>query len=176
VSRRLNGWPDPPVYDEERLWDTVDVLLNVAADHGASPAQVALAYLLDKPGVSSVIVGARTTEQLTDNLEAANLKLTTGEREELEQVSAPPLLYPYWWQAKYDNRLGAADLALLGRYLAETAAGEGGRRLLPGFGKDAVAHARHEVPERTARGPDETLVVPMHAGSIASAAPRREEE
>jgi diketogulonate reductase-like aldo/keto reductase len=65
-----------------------------------------------------VIVGARTDEQLADNLKAAELELTEDERSRLEQVSRQPLLYPYWHQRKTANdRLSAADLALLKPYL-----------------------------------------------------------
>jgi diketogulonate reductase-like aldo/keto reductase len=79
---------------------------------------VALAWLLERPAVTSVIVGARTTEQLTDNLGAAELSLTADELERLERVSRPPLLYPYWHQAKTAaDRLGPADLSLLGPHL-----------------------------------------------------------
>jgi diketogulonate reductase-like aldo/keto reductase len=83
-----------------------------------SPAQVALAWLLRRPGIASVIVGARTDEQLADNLGAAGLRLSDDEQARLDDVSAPPLLYPYWHQAKNAaDRLSAADLALLGPYL-----------------------------------------------------------
>jgi aryl-alcohol dehydrogenase-like predicted oxidoreductase len=91
----------------------------VAAERGASPAQVALAWLLERPAVTSVIVGARTSEQLADNLGAADLSLTAEELARLEQVSRPPLLYPYWHQAKTAaDRLGPPDLSLLGPHLA----------------------------------------------------------
>jgi diketogulonate reductase-like aldo/keto reductase len=64
------------------------------------------------------VIGARTDEQLTDNLKAAELTLTDEERSQLEQVSRPPLLYPYWHQRKTaSDRLSAADLSLLGPYL-----------------------------------------------------------
>ena len=84
-----------------------------------SAAQVALAWLLGRPGVTSLIVGARTDEQLADNLKAAGLKLTPEERARLDEVSAPPLLYPYWHQARAaSDRLSAADLSLLGPHLS----------------------------------------------------------
>jgi diketogulonate reductase-like aldo/keto reductase len=80
---------------------------------------VALAWLLDRPAVTSVLIGARTSEQLADNLGAADLSLTTEELARLEEVSRPPLLYPYWHQAKTAaDRLGTPDLALLGPHLA----------------------------------------------------------
>jgi aryl-alcohol dehydrogenase-like predicted oxidoreductase len=118
-SRLLSGWDEPPVRDEDWLYDIVDVLVEVAEGRDASPAQVALAWLLQRPAVTSVIVGARTLEQLDDNLGAADLTLTDDEQARLEQVSRPPLLYPYWHQARTaGDRLGPADLSLLGPHLA----------------------------------------------------------
>jgi hypothetical protein len=126
------GWPDPPIYDEERLWATIDVLVEIAEARRCPVPQVALAYLLAKPGVASLVIGARTEEQLQQNLPAAELELFPEELARLDDVSAPLLLYPYWWQAKYDERLGPADLATLGRYLAVPTA-DGLHRPLPGF-------------------------------------------
>jgi aryl-alcohol dehydrogenase-like predicted oxidoreductase len=118
-SRLLSGWDEPPVRDQELLYDIVEVVVEGAKDRGASPAQVALAWLLERPAVTSVVIGARTEEQLADNLGAAGLSLTPEELARLEEVSRPPLLYPYWHQAKTAvDRLGPADLALLGPHLA----------------------------------------------------------
>jgi len=118
TSRLLAGWDEPPVRDQDKLYDIVEVLVAVASDRGVSPAQVALAWLLERPAVTSVIIGARTGEQLADNLGAADLLLTSEELARLEEVSRPPLLYPYWHQAKTAaDRLGPADLALLGPHL-----------------------------------------------------------
>jgi aryl-alcohol dehydrogenase-like predicted oxidoreductase len=117
-TRQLAGWDEPPVYDEDKLYDTIEVLVEVADEHGVSAAQVALAWLLGRPTISSVIVGARTDEQLADNLKAAELTLADEERNRLEEVSRPPLLYPYWHQRKTASaRLSPADLTLLGPYL-----------------------------------------------------------
>jgi aryl-alcohol dehydrogenase-like predicted oxidoreductase len=117
-SRLLSGWDEPPVRDQEKLYDIVEVLVEVAKDRGASPAQVALAWLLERPAVTSLVIGARNREQLADNLGAADLSLAKEERRRLEEVSRPPLLYPYWHQAKTaSDRLGPADLALLGPHL-----------------------------------------------------------
>jgi aryl-alcohol dehydrogenase-like predicted oxidoreductase len=117
-SRHLTDWGEPPVRDEDKLYDTIDALVEIADGRGASPAQVALAWLLGRPGVASVVVGARTDEQLADNLGAADLTLEDDERARLDEVSAPPLLYPYWHQAKTANdRLGEADLTLLGAHV-----------------------------------------------------------
>jgi aryl-alcohol dehydrogenase-like predicted oxidoreductase len=118
-SRHLTDWNEPPVYDEDKLYDTIEVLVEVAESHGVSAAQAALAWLLGRPTVSSVVIGARTDEQLADNLGAADLTLTDEEVGRLEEVSRPPLLYPYWHQHKTaSDRLSPADLALLGPHLA----------------------------------------------------------
>jgi aryl-alcohol dehydrogenase-like predicted oxidoreductase len=117
-SRHLTEWDEPPVRDEDKLYDTVDVLVEVAEKRGASPAQIALAWLLHRPAVTSVIIGARTEEQLADNLGAADLELSEDELARLDEVSAPPLIYPYWHQAKTaSDRLSAADLSLLGPHV-----------------------------------------------------------
>jgi aryl-alcohol dehydrogenase-like predicted oxidoreductase len=117
-SRRFQGWTEPPVHDEDRLYDTVDVLIEIGQGHGVSAAQVALAYTLAKPAVTSVIVGARTEEQLRDNLAAAELTLTVEEIDRLDTVSQVPLLYPYWHQANTQPaRFSPADLSLIGRHL-----------------------------------------------------------
>ncbi|GAB7193497.1 aldo/keto reductase [Kineococcus sp. NUM-3379] len=117
-SRHLQDWGEPPVYDEEKLYDTVEVLVQVAGDRGVPVAQVALAWTLSRPGITSVVVGARTTDQLRQNLAAADLRLEADELGRLEEVSRPPLLYPYWHQANTAaDRLGPADLSLLARHL-----------------------------------------------------------
>jgi aryl-alcohol dehydrogenase-like predicted oxidoreductase len=81
---------------EERTWRVVDALRSVAEARGASMAQVAIAWLVDRPAVSSVILGARTVEQLDDNLGAAGLRLSAGETARLDEASAPAVDdYPY---------------------------------------------------------------------------------
>jgi aryl-alcohol dehydrogenase-like predicted oxidoreductase len=113
-SRQLSDWGEPPIHDENALYDIIEVLVAVAEARGVSAAQIALAWLLGRPAVTSVIIGARTEQQLADNLKAADLVLTADERARLDAVSAPPLLYPYWHQAKTaSDRLSPADLSLL---------------------------------------------------------------
>ncbi len=112
-SRHLGDWHEPPINTPDRLFATIDVLREVADGRGVSGAQVALAWLLARPTVTSVIVGARTDEQLADNLAAASLELTADEVAALEGVSRQPLQYPYWHQAATANdRLGPADQVL----------------------------------------------------------------
>jgi aryl-alcohol dehydrogenase-like predicted oxidoreductase len=117
-SRHLTDWGEPPIYDQEGLYDIIEVVVKIAEQRGVSAAQVALAYLLAKPAVTSLVIGARTDEQLADNLAAADLTLTDDERSQLDAASAPPLLYPYWHQAKTArDRLSPADLTLLAPHL-----------------------------------------------------------
>jgi aryl-alcohol dehydrogenase-like predicted oxidoreductase len=117
-ARHSGGWPEPPVHDWERLYDVVEVLADIGAVHGVTPAQVALAWLMARPGVTSVVLGARTEAQLADNLASAALDLSPGEHERLEAVSRPLLIYPYWHQYMWArDRLGEAELSLIGPYL-----------------------------------------------------------
>ena len=117
-GRKLNEWNEPPINDQDKLYDIVDEIVAVAEQRGASGAEVALAWLLGRPAVSSVIIGARTDAQLESNLKAADLKLTAGERARLDKVSRTPLAYPYWHQAQTaSERLGPADLSLIGPHL-----------------------------------------------------------
>jgi aryl-alcohol dehydrogenase-like predicted oxidoreductase len=120
-TRQVSGtWHEPPVRNQDKLYDTIEVLVDVAGGHGASPAQVALAWLLGRPAVTSLVIGARTDDQLRDNLGAADLVLTGDERAALDKVSLPELVYPHWHQlATSRDRLGAADLALLGPHFED---------------------------------------------------------
>jgi len=117
-TRHLADWGEPPVRDESALYDVGDVLVSIAEARGVSAAQIALAWLIARPQVTSVIVGARNESQLQDNLLAAGLTLNNEEIERLNQVSQLPLLYPYWHQAQTaPDRLSAADLSLIAPYL-----------------------------------------------------------
>ncbi|MCL2900281.1 aldo/keto reductase [Brenneria tiliae] len=118
TTRHLENWNEPPVRDENALYDIVDVLVDIAAQRGISAAQVALAWILHNDAVSSVIIGARRDDQLEDNLKAVNVILDPQEIARLNEVSRLPLLYPYWHQAQTAaDRLGSADLSLIAPYL-----------------------------------------------------------
>jgi aryl-alcohol dehydrogenase (NADP+) len=81
---------------DPRTWDVMAEVEETAGRHGVSAAQVALAWLADRPAVTSVILGARTTAQLADNLAAADLRLSAGETERLTEASRPRVgVYPY---------------------------------------------------------------------------------
>ncbi|MYH26132.1 MAG: aldo/keto reductase [Holophagales bacterium] len=85
----------PPV-NEERGYDIVEVVREIAEEKAASVAQVALAWMLHKPGISSAIVGARNEQQLTDNLGATEIELSTDDMARLDDVSAFAPEYPGW--------------------------------------------------------------------------------
>jgi aryl-alcohol dehydrogenase-like predicted oxidoreductase len=87
---------DFPIVDKERTWKILDVIAPIAKAHGCSAARVSLAWLLAKPVVTSVIIGAKRVEQLQDNLAAVDLKLTDEEIKKLDEVSALPPEYPGW--------------------------------------------------------------------------------
>lgn len=93
-ARRSNF--DFPLVDKPRAFACVDAMRPIAEAHGVSVSQVALAYLLAKPHVTSVIIGARTDAQLDDNLAAVKVKLTEDDLKTLDAVSALPPEYPGW--------------------------------------------------------------------------------
>jgi aryl-alcohol dehydrogenase-like predicted oxidoreductase len=114
-GRHLGEWDEPPLRDQQKLYDTVEVIVKIAEGHGVTPAQVSLAYLLTRPAVTTLVIGARKDSQLADNLKAAELRLGTEELAQLDEVSAPALIYPHWHQARTAaDRLGPADRALHG--------------------------------------------------------------
>jgi aryl-alcohol dehydrogenase-like predicted oxidoreductase len=116
-SRQAKGWSEPPIRDTGRLWTIVDVLVEVAAARGATPAQVALAWLLARPAVTSLVVGGRTEAQFVENFGAVDVKLTDEDMKRLNDVSRLPLIYPYWHQHNFARpRFSEADQALHADY------------------------------------------------------------
>jgi len=98
---RLNELDAPGTIDYERLYRIVDVLEAIARERNVTIPQVALNWVLHKPGVDTVIIGARDEAQLRDNVAAAGWKLTAEEMAGLDQVSALPEPYPHWHQHKF---------------------------------------------------------------------------
>lgn len=90
-------------YDRELGYDVVERLKGIAEAHGATPAQVALAWLLAKPAVTSVLLGASKLNQLEDNLRAITLELTADESAELDQMTMPAPLYPQWQNRAFED-------------------------------------------------------------------------
>jgi aryl-alcohol dehydrogenase-like predicted oxidoreductase len=101
TESRLNQIDMPGTVDLERVYRIVDVLSDIAAQRGVSPSQVALNWVLNKPAVDTVVIGARNEDQLRDNLAAATWRLTAEEVTRLDEVSALPEPYPYWHQHKF---------------------------------------------------------------------------
>jgi aryl-alcohol dehydrogenase-like predicted oxidoreductase len=95
-ARRSNPTDQFLQFDEEKGFDIVDELEKTARNHGATITQSALNYLLRKPGVTSVIIGAKNKEQLADNLKTMDWEMTAEEVSRLDELSKPPRVYPYW--------------------------------------------------------------------------------
>ena len=117
-GRDFAGWKEPPIRDEARLYDIIELLVKIGEEHGTSAAEVALAWLLRRPAVTSIVIGATNEAQLQTNLKSVELSLTDDDMKRLNSTSKLPLLYPYWHQAlTASDRLGAVDLSLLAQYL-----------------------------------------------------------
>jgi aryl-alcohol dehydrogenase-like predicted oxidoreductase len=93
-----------PQVPDERLYTVVDALDKVAAETGKTVPQIALNWLLQRPTVSSVIIGARNEEQLRQNLAAEGWNLTAEQVAGLDKASEVPLIYPYWHQRGFEER------------------------------------------------------------------------
>ena len=92
---RRDTFDFPPV-NKTKAYDIIDILLKIGSEHNVSAAQVALAYILSKPAVTSIIIGAKKHEQLLDNIKATQLKLTPDDLQKLDAVSALAPEYPGW--------------------------------------------------------------------------------
>ena len=95
AGSRRTSFDFPPV-DRDRAHDCIDAMRPMAQAHGVSVAQIALAWLLHQPQVTSVIVGAKRPEQLADNMAATQVALSAAELEQLDQISRLPAEYPGW--------------------------------------------------------------------------------
>jgi len=93
-ARRANF--DFPPIDKDKAYDLVDVLNEIGAKHDASPAQIALAWVRQQPGVTSTIIGAKTVEQLNDNIISTEVILGEDDLEKIDSVSPLPMQYPGW--------------------------------------------------------------------------------
>jgi aryl-alcohol dehydrogenase-like predicted oxidoreductase len=103
ASARRSKFDFPPV-NKERAFDVLDVLKDLAPKHGASIAQVALAWILASRAVTSVIIGAKTIAQLDDNLKAVDVALPAEEKGALDEVSKLTVEYPVWMDALGSDR------------------------------------------------------------------------
>ncbi len=87
---------DFPIVDKERAWNVMDVMVPIAQAHDCTPARIALAWLLTRPFVTSIVLGAKRLDQLQDNIAALDVHLTEDEIKKLDEVSALPQEYPGW--------------------------------------------------------------------------------
>jgi aryl-alcohol dehydrogenase-like predicted oxidoreductase len=99
---RRKSFDFPPI-DKERAYDIVEAMDDIAANHDASVAQIALAWLLHQQVVTSVIIGVRKMEQLEDNLGSVEISLSTDELEKLNEISALTPEYPGWMLELQDS-------------------------------------------------------------------------
>jgi aryl-alcohol dehydrogenase-like predicted oxidoreductase len=93
----------PPV-PNEFVYDVVDTMDAVARETGKTIPEIALNWLLQRPTVASVIIGARNEQQLKQNLGAADWRLSPDQMKRLDEASAVPRPYPYWHQAQFVER------------------------------------------------------------------------
>jgi aryl-alcohol dehydrogenase-like predicted oxidoreductase len=108
------GWAEPWIMDRERLYRVIDVLEQVAKEQNASMAQVALAWVADRPNVGPLVIGARNETQLRDNLAAADRHLTPEQNARIESVARPAPIYPFWHRAMYNvERASPAEAGYL---------------------------------------------------------------
>ena len=103
---RASGEVEGPLrrFDNERGWRTIDALGVIAKEKGTTHSAVALAWLLGRPQVSSVIFGARSLQQLDDNLKAAEVKLSPEDGKRLDDASAFEVGYPYDFMGSVQKR------------------------------------------------------------------------
>jgi aryl-alcohol dehydrogenase-like predicted oxidoreductase len=87
---------DFPLVDKERTWKILEAMAPIAQNHNCTAARISLAWLLAKPVVTSVIIGARNVQQLKDNIASVEITLSENEMKVLDEVSALPLEYPGW--------------------------------------------------------------------------------
>lgn len=110
-SRQDRGWDEPPIRNEERLWQIVDVLNEIALERNVEASQVALSWTLGRPAVASLIVGGTSISQFENNFRALDLNLSVDEILRLDKVSRPPEIYPLWHQSNFASpRFSEADL------------------------------------------------------------------
>ncbi|WGF87079.1 aldo/keto reductase [Marinivivus vitaminiproducens] len=100
-TRQSHDWPEPWVTDRDRLYRVIDALKAVADEHGVSVAQVTLAWVRQRPGVGTVVLGARNEDQLKDNLASAGLVLSAEQMGRIEAAGQPAAIYPFWHRSMW---------------------------------------------------------------------------
>jgi aryl-alcohol dehydrogenase-like predicted oxidoreductase len=98
---RRNSFPMPPVADLERAYGIVDELRRIAEAHGATPAQIAIAWILRRDWVATVLVGAADEAQVDENIAAIDLELTDDEARRLDAMTSPSQPFPTWYVSAF---------------------------------------------------------------------------
>ncbi|MDN7243554.1 aldo/keto reductase [Planococcus sp. N028] len=106
-TRQGGGWPEPWVQDWERLYQVIDALEEVAANHNASVPQIAYSWVKDRPNVGPIVIAARNEKQLKENIASFDIKLTQDEHDRIESVTRPAPIYPLWHRAMNSLELGS---------------------------------------------------------------------
>lgn len=120
------SWPEPYVHDMERAYDIIETLVAVGEELGVSAARVCLAWLKDRPGVTSLIVGVKNEDHVRDNLAAVELELADEHRDRIEAVSRQAPRYPYWHRITASmDRLDPAEAPFLAEAQRTMAARKG---------------------------------------------------
>ncbi|MFD1863368.1 aldo/keto reductase [Planococcus chinensis] len=116
-TRQGAGWPEPWVQDQERLYDVIDVLEEVAANHNASVPQIAYAWVRDRPNVGPIVIAARNEEQLKENIASYDIQLAPEEHDRIESAARPAPIYPNWHRAMNSMELGSpSEMGYLAGY------------------------------------------------------------
>ena len=99
-TRQGDGWPETYIKNLDLFYNLVDLLQDVASKHKATVPQVVLAWLRDRPNVDSIVLTARTKEQLHENIASYNLKLTDDDISQINDLTALEPIYPLWHRAR----------------------------------------------------------------------------
>ncbi len=102
---KSGGATGGPSVDNEHLFNVVDVLAEIAEETGKLIPQIALRWLLQRPSVVNIVIGARNKTQLQENLGALGWSLTTAQMDKLDAVSKSEAIYPYWHQSQFEERI-----------------------------------------------------------------------
>lgn len=109
-NSRRSGF-DFPIVDKERAWKILDVIAPIAKAHNCSAARIALAWLLAKQVVTSIVIGTKRKDQLDDNIAAIELQLSSDEINQLDEASTLPPEYPGWMlDTQGADRLGQVNI------------------------------------------------------------------
>ncbi|WP_372869915.1 aldo/keto reductase [Planomicrobium okeanokoites] len=106
-TRQGGGWPEPWVMDQERLYQVIDALEEVAKNHNASVPQIAYSWVKDRPNVGPIVIAARNEEQLRENIASFDIQLTKEEHDKIESVARPAPIYPHWHRAMSAPQMGS---------------------------------------------------------------------